>query len=65
MTGRLLALMERAYLIEMTPDEQEDRRIRFALANASYEDERVTRDHVERASRALSKARDQAEEPSG
>ena len=49
MTGRLLALIEKARHVEMTPEQERNLEISFAFGNVHYENSRVTREMVERA----------------
>ena len=48
MSERLLALIERARKITMTPQDIEEQRISFAYGNGHYEDHRITRELVAR-----------------
>lgn len=54
MSDQLRALIEKARLIRMTPQDWQEQRISFAYGNAHYEDQRVTRETVVRSSRSLS-----------
>lgn len=54
MSPRLMALIEKARHVQMSPRDLEEHRISFAYGNANYEDTRVTREEVIRASRLLS-----------
>jgi hypothetical protein len=54
MSDKLSILIAKARQIRMTPDEIEEQRISFAFGNANYEDKRVTRADVTRASLSLS-----------
>jgi hypothetical protein len=53
MSDSLIALINRARNVRMTPQEREKQRISFAFGNSNYEDRRVTRDEVIRASHSL------------
>jgi len=53
MSDKLRALIEKARQSQMTPAEIEEQRISFAFGNANYEDRRVTREVVARASLSL------------
>lgn len=53
MTDKLRALIEKARQRQMTPEEIEEQRVSFAYGNANYEDKRVTREAVVRASSSL------------
>lgn len=53
MSDKLLALIEKARQVQMTPAEIEEQRISFAFGNTNYEDKRVTREVVARASLSL------------
>jgi hypothetical protein len=53
MSGRLAALIARARSATMTAEEIEDQRVSFAYGNTAYENGRVTREDVIRASKAL------------
>ena len=48
MTEKLLALIEKARNVTMTPQDIEEQQISFAYGNAHYEDNRITRDLVAR-----------------
>ena len=48
MSERLLALIEKARKVTMTPQDIEAQRISFAYGNAHYEDHRITRELVAR-----------------
>ncbi len=61
MTERLIALIEKARNVRMTPAESEEQRISFAYGNSNYEDRRVTREKVLRASSSLEVVKDRAE----
>ena len=52
MSDVLIALVEKARLVRMTPDEMDEQRISFAFGNAHLEDPRVTREAVARVVRA-------------
>ena len=52
MRDRLIALINKAE-VRMTPEEIEEQRISFAYGNSNYEDRRVTREEVVRASHSL------------
>ncbi len=54
MTARLLELIEKARLVEMTPQDIEEQRLSFAFGNTNYEDKRITMEDVRLASWALS-----------
>ena len=49
MSDRLLALLEKARSVEMTPEQERNLEISFAFGNVHYENRRVTREMVERA----------------
>ncbi len=53
MNNRLKALIEKARLVEMTPEQVEKQRISFAFGNTNLEDPEITREDVIRASQAL------------
>lgn len=56
MTGAdLQALIEAARHVEMTDDDREAQRRSFVYGNTRIENERITRDLVDRASEALAK----------
>ena len=44
MTGRLIALIEKARHVEMTPEQERNLEISFAFGNVHYENSRVTRE---------------------
>jgi hypothetical protein len=48
MSEKLLALIERARKVQMTPQDIEEQRISFAYGNAHYENHRITREMVAR-----------------
>jgi hypothetical protein len=54
MPEKLKILIEKARQTRMTPQEIEEQRVSFAYGNGNYEDRRVTRAEVIRASRSLS-----------
>ena len=56
MSDELLALIAKARLVRMTPQEEHEQRISFAFGNTHYEDNRITRDQVVRCSLSLSEA---------
>jgi hypothetical protein len=62
MSERLLALIERARKVTMTPQDIEEQRISFAYGNTHYEDHRITRELVARYVSSLT-AEEQREEP--
>ena len=49
MSDRLLALIEKARSVEMTPEQERNLEISFAFGNVHYENRRVTREMVERS----------------
>jgi hypothetical protein len=49
MSDRLLALIEKARHVEMTPEQERNLEISFAFGNVHYENSRVTREMVERS----------------
>ena len=53
MTDKLLALLAKARRARMTPEEVEAQRVSFAFGNTHFEDERVTKAEVARASELL------------
>ncbi len=53
MSEKLQALLQRAKLVKMTSDERERQRRGFAYGNTNIENERITRETVERAAAAL------------
>lgn len=55
MSDELSRLLEAAKKHEMSPAEQEAQRRSFAYGNANLENERVTRDTVDKAAEDLSK----------
>lgn len=55
MSEKLQALLKRAKLVKMTSDERERQRRGFAYGNTNIENERITRETVERAAVALTK----------
>lgn len=55
MSDELSRLLEAAKKHEMSPAEQEEQRRSFAYGNANLENERVTRDTVDKAAEDLSK----------
>jgi len=61
MTERLIALIEKARKVRMTPAESEEQRISFAYGNSNYENRRVTREEVLLASSSLEGVKDRAE----
>jgi thioester reductase-like protein len=54
MSDRLKELLARTRNTQMTPEEREAQRKSFAYGNTKFENERITRETVERASRNLS-----------
>jgi hypothetical protein len=58
MSEKLTSLIERARQVRMTPSEIREQRISFAFGNANYEDQRVTKEAVTRASELLSESYD-------
>lgn len=58
MNDRLKALLARARNYRMTPEEREAQHISFAYGNAKYENDKVTRDGIIRASEALRGSQD-------
>lgn len=55
MSDKLQMLVEHAKLVKMTGDERERQRRGFAYGNTNIENERITRETVERAAAALAK----------
>jgi hypothetical protein len=49
MSDRLVALIEKARHVEMTPEQERNLEISFAFGNVHYENSQVTREMVERA----------------
>jgi hypothetical protein len=49
MSERLLALIEKARHVRLTPEEEREQEIGFAFGNVHYENSRVTRELVERS----------------
>lgn len=52
-TAELNALIERARSVTMTPAEQEAQRRSFAFGNTSFENDRITRETIDRAAEKL------------
>lgn len=63
MSRKLLALIEKARRVRMSPQEVEEQRISFAYGNTHYEDDRVTRDQVVHCSLSLSESDGSSEGP--
>jgi hypothetical protein len=61
MPDDLLALIEKARQVRMTPQELQEQRISFAYGNANYEDKRVTREEVVRSSLSMNRAHETPE----
>lgn len=55
MTKDLKLLIEKAAGIRMSPDDQEAQRRSFAYGNAHIENDRVTREMIDKAAEKLSK----------
>jgi hypothetical protein len=53
-TAELNELIERARSVTMTPAEREEQRRSFVFGNTSFENERITRETVDRAAEKLS-----------
>ena len=53
MSNRLQELLERDRKTTMTPEQGEAQRQSFAYGNTKFENDRITRDTVERASKRL------------
>jgi hypothetical protein len=53
MSKELDALLKAARNVSMTPEEQEQQRRSFAYGNANIENERVTKETIDRAARLL------------
>ncbi len=49
MSDRLLALIEKARHVRLTPEKERDQEIGFAFGNVHYENRRVTREMVARS----------------
>ena len=64
MSPTLKELIEKARLVQMTPEELAEQRISFAFGNAHYEDKRVTREDVERCSESTRECVEAHHEPS-
>jgi hypothetical protein len=56
MSERLLALIEKARHIQMTPEEEREEEIGFAFGNAHDENDRITREMVANALSALDRS---------
>jgi hypothetical protein len=56
MSKELQDLIELARAAKMTPEQQEEQRQSFAYGNAAFENDRVTRETVRRASEGLKAA---------
>jgi len=54
MSERLKKLLAKARTVKMSPEQRESQRQSFAYGNTKFENDRITRDTVERASRNLS-----------
>ena len=53
MSENIQALVERAKLVKMTTQEREQQRRSFAFGNTNIENERITRETVDKAAAAL------------
>lgn len=61
MLRKLEALLERARNVRMTPEEQEEQRRSFAYGNTKIENDRITREIIDREAESLA-AEDGSEE---
>ena len=61
MLRKLEALLERARSVRMTPEEQEEQRRSFAYGNTKIENDRITREIIDREAESLA-AEDGSEE---
>jgi len=55
MTTPLKTLIDAAKLVTPTPDEREEQRRSFAYGNTAFENQRITRDMIDREAEKLSK----------
>ncbi len=53
MSRKLKALLERARNVRMTPEEQEEQRRSFAYGNTKIENDRITREIIDREAESL------------
>jgi len=53
MSERLKQLLDRTRNTKMTPEERESQRRSFAYGNTKFENDRITRETIERASKNL------------
>jgi hypothetical protein len=59
MTERFKKLLENAKRFVMSPEEKEQQRRSFAYGNTHFENDRITREIVEKAAEDLKKGNDQ------
>lgn len=60
MSDHLLKLLEKAKKVQMSPEQREEQRRSFAYGNAKIENDRVTRESINKQAELLAAERDSA-----